>query len=188
MSVFGFEGACGECGFDPTSVGSDAIAEAVRGLGRRYRVPLTRGLKGEDLHALLVAHPLEGTWSALSYACHTRDVLDVFRQRTERMLAEDDPDLGWWDHEASVLDDRYDEQDPAGVADAIEANAAAYADALAAVGPGGWDRTGVRRSGERFTVLTKAQYALHEANHHLLDVGRVLRAARAGGTVGEGRS
>ncbi len=110
---------------------------------RRYRVPLTRGLKGEDLDALVRAHPLEGVWSALSYACHTRDVLRVFRERTQRMLAEDDPDLGWWDHDASVLEDRYDEDDPIEVADAIDANAAAYADVLAEVAGDSWARTGV---------------------------------------------
>ena len=120
MSIFGFEGACEECGFDPSSVGATELPAAVRDVGRRYRVPLTRGLKGEDLDALVRAHPLEGVWSALSYACHTRDVLRVFRERTERMLGEDDPDLGWWDHDASVVEDRYDEDDPIEVADAID--------------------------------------------------------------------
>lgn len=178
MSVFGFEGPCEECGFDPASVDAAELPSAMRDLGRRYRIPMTRGLKGEDLGGLLRAHPIEGTWSALSYACHVRDVLRVFDERTARMLTEDAPDLGWWDHEASVLDDRYDEEEAEEVADAIAANAARYADDLAAVPDDAWARTGTRRSGEEFTVLTKAQYALHEANHHLLDIGRVLRAAR----------
>jgi hypothetical protein len=176
--VFGFEGPCEECGFDPSSVSAEELPAAMADVGRRFRVPLTRGLKGEDLDALLRAHPIDGLWSALSYACHVRDVMRVFRERTERMLTEDAPDLGWWDHEASPVEDRYDEQDPEEVAAAIETNADAYGKTLSEVSGSEWDRTGTRRSGEEFTVLTKAQYALHEANHHLLDVGRVLRAAR----------
>ena len=51
--------------------------DALRAFGKRYRIPLTRGLKGEDLDALLRAHPIEDTWSALEYACHVRDVIEV---------------------------------------------------------------------------------------------------------------
>lgn len=176
--MFGFDGPCEECGFEPESVLPEAVPDAVRAVGRRYRIPLTKGLAGEDLGALLRAHPLEGTWSALSYACHVRDVLRVFRERTNRMLLEETPEVGWWDHEASVVDDRYDEQDPLVIATAVEVGADDYAGVLAGVDDGAWERTGVRRGGELFSVLTLAQYGLHEANHHLLDVGRVLRTAR----------
>jgi hypothetical protein len=36
----------------------------------------------------------------------------------------------------------------------------------------------VRRSGELFTILGVGRFVLHEGHHHLLDVGRSLRAAR----------
>src|ERR1044071_8529193 len=103
---------CPECAFDPNGVGPAELPAAVAGLGRRYQAPLTRFLPGED-ESLLVAHPLPGVWSALAYACHVRDVLAVFDGRIARMLAEDAPDLGWWDHEAAVEADAYEKEPPA---------------------------------------------------------------------------
>jgi hypothetical protein len=168
---------CPECAFDPNGVGPADLPAAVGGLGRRYQAPLTRFLPGEDA-SLLIAHPLPGVWSALAYACHVRDVLALFDRRIVRMLTEDAPDLGFWDHEAAVEADAYDKQPPAEVAAAIAANAAALAATLAAVPDDAWDRTGTRGDGELFTVLGYGRYAVHDGTHHLLDIGRVLRAAR----------
>ena len=168
---------CPECAFDPNGVSAADLPAAVAGLARRYQAPLTRFLPGED-SSLLVAHPLPGVWSALAYACHVRDVLAVFDGRIDRMLTEDAPELGWWDHEAAVEADAYEKQPPAEVSAAIASNAAALSATLAAVPDAGWDRTGTRRDGELFTVLGAGRFALHEGTHHLLDIGRVLRAAR----------
>jgi hypothetical protein len=168
---------CPECAFDPGGVAAADLPAAVDGLGRKYQAPLTRFLPGEDA-SLLVAHPLEGVWSALAYACHVRDVLAVFDARIARMLTEDAPEFGWWDHEAAVEGDAYETQPTAEVAAAIAANAAALSATLAGVPDDAWDRTGTRGDGELFTVLGAGRYALHEGTHHLLDIGRVLRAAR----------
>jgi hypothetical protein len=168
---------CPECAFDPNGVSAADLPAAVANLGRRYQAPLTRFLPGEDA-SLVVARPLPGVWSALAYACHVRDVLSIFDGRIARMLAEDSPELGWWDHEAAVEADGYEKQPAAEVASAIATNAAALAATLADVPDDGWDRTGTRRDGEVFTVLGAGRFALHEGTHHLLDIGRVLRAAR----------
>jgi hypothetical protein len=42
---------------------------------------------------------------------------------------------------------------------------------------GGWDRVGLRRGEERSVRFT-ARRAVHEGSHHLLDIGRGLRAVR----------
>lgn len=168
---------CAECAFDPAGVSPTELPEKIAGLGRRYTAPLTRLLPGET-DAVLRAHPVPGTWSGLAYACHVRDVLSLFDARIGRMLAEDNPDLGWWDHEGAVERDGYDAQEPSAVAAAVSANAVALAGTLAAVPVEGWERTGVRRAGEVFTVLGAGRFTLHEGSHHLLDIGRVLRAAR----------
>src|SRR5947199_382641 len=168
---------CPECAFDPSRVSAADLPSAVAGLGRRYQAPLSRLLPGED-QSILVARPLAGVWSALAYACHVRDVLAIFDGRIGLMLAEDAPQLGWWDHEAAVEADGYEKQVPTEVAAALAANAAALSATLAAVPEGGWERTGLRRDGEVFTVLGAGRFALHEGTHHLLDIGRVLRAAR----------
>ena len=168
---------CPECAFDPNGVSAADLPAAVAGLGRRYQAPLSRFLPGED-ESILVARPRPGVWSALAYACHVRDVLAVFDERIGRMLVEDGPALGWWDHEAAVEADGYEKQIPAEVAAALSANAATLSATLAGVPDGGWERRGVRRDGEVFTVLGAGRFALHEGTHHLLDIGRVLRAAR----------
>jgi hypothetical protein len=168
---------CPECAFDPNGVPAAELPAAVAGLGRRYQAPLTRFLSGEDA-SLLVARPLPGVWSALAYACHARDVLALFDHRIHRMVAEDNPPLESWDHEAAVEADAYEKQPATEVAAAIAANAAALSQTLAAIPDDGWERTGTRADGEVFTVLGAGRYALHEGTHHLLDIGRVLRAAR----------
>jgi hypothetical protein len=167
---------CPECAFEPEQYGPADLPAAVASLGRRYRAPLERLLAGETPD-ILRAHPLPDTWSALSYACHVRDVLVLFDGRIQRMLTEVNPDLGWWDHEAAVEDDGYDSQVPSEVSQALEANAAGLAATLTGVPAKAWARSG-RRAGDVFTVLGAARFTLHEGHHHLLDIGRVLRAAR----------
>lgn len=168
---------CPECAFDPEQYGPAEVPAAVGGLGRRYRAPLERLLPGETPD-ILRARPPGARWSALGYACHVRDVIILFDGRIQRMLAEVNPDLGRWDHEATVEADDYDSQDPAEVADALAANAAGLAAILSGVPDRAWGRTGRRAAGEVFTVLGASRFILHEGHHHLLDLGRVLRAAR----------
>jgi hypothetical protein len=169
---------CEECGFVPLDHDPADLPDAIRGLGRRYRAPLTRFLPGETPDTIVRARPAADRWSALEYACHARDVLSVFNRRVLLMVAEDRPELGWWDHESAAEDEAYNAQDPTEVADALDRNAQAFAETLEAVPGDGWPREGLRRSGEVFTVLGAGRFVLHEGHHHLLDVGRSLRAAR----------
>ncbi|MBK9179190.1 MAG: DinB family protein [Acidimicrobiales bacterium] len=161
--------ACPECGFDASALAVDELAPAARDEGRRW-ARLVGGLlaSGADLRR----HPDEATWSALEYTCHVRDVLAVFADRVARSLAEDDPDLGWWDHEAAVDEERYDDQDPAAVVAELAERAERLAGALDAVPRSGWGRTARRRGSEPFTVAGLARFALHESAHHRADAER----------------
>jgi DinB family protein len=174
------DGACRECGFDYDALADADVPDALRTLGRRYRAPLTRGLPGEDLDAVLRAHPLPGVWSALEYGCHLRDVLDVQRARLELTLAEDLPTFEPMGRDERVTRDRYNEQSPAEVVDQIAANAAAIADAFAALTPDQWRRRGIYGYPEprERDLAWIGRHTAHEGHHHLLDIGRVLRAAR----------
>src|SRR5699024_1034975 len=69
-----------------------------------------------------------GRWSDLEYAAHMRDVLDLFRRRTELMLAETDPRLDNFDGDAVAIASDYEHQNPAEVALALRAAAESYAD------------------------------------------------------------
>src|SRR5262245_4846138 len=63
------------------------------------------------------------------------------------------------------------------VADALAANAERFAATIETVPADGWGRVHLRR-GEPRTVLFTGRRAAHEGNHHLLDIGRGLRAVR----------
>ena len=157
------EETCDQCGLNTGGVDRASVPDLLRAEALAWSTflrstPATslRGRRGE-------------AWSPLEYACHSRDTLGIFGQRIERVLVEDEPDLGWWDHEAATDDERYDEQDPLAVGDALVANARALATTLEAVPDDAWQRVGTRRAGERFTVEGLGRFALHEARHHRAD-------------------
>ncbi len=77
----------------------------------------------------------------------------------------------------AAIERRYNEDDPAAVAEALAAVAERLASTVEAVPDDGWDRVGIRRDEER-SVLFTARRAVHEGSHHLLDIGRGLRAVR----------
>ena len=157
----------------------DAI-EALRGFGKRYRIPLTRGLKGEDLDALVRAHPIEGTWSALEYACHVRDVFAVQRERVAQALVEDDYTPAPMRRDDRVTEMHYNEQDPTAVADDIAANATTLATYLENFTAADLARTMTYNYPEPQSrpLSWVAVHTVHEGEHHLLDIGRVMRSAR----------
>jgi S-DNA-T family DNA segregation ATPase FtsK/SpoIIIE len=171
---------CAECGFSHHALAVDDAPGVLRDLGRRYRVPLTRGLKGEDLDALLRAHPLDGTWSALEYACHFRDVLSIQRERLERARSEDGYAPEPMRRDERVVELRYNDQDPVEVADTLAANAEAVAAYVETFDTDDWERTmtySFPEVAER-PLTWVVRHTVHEGEHHLLDIGRVLRAAR----------
>lgn len=168
---------CEECGFDYDALDPADVPAALRSFAKRYRAPLSRFLPGEDGDSLVRERPAPEVWSALEYAAHVRDVFANYDAWIAQCLAEDRPVL-----EGPLPDDmsaerRYNEDDPAAVADALAANAERLAATVAAIPPDGWDRVGLRRDEERSVRLT-ARRAVHEGSHHLLDIGRGLRAVR----------
>ena len=154
---------CPECGFDASAIGEDDLADAVRALGDAWRAGFVIGAPS------VTDHPDDATWSALEYACHTRDVLAVFAGRVTLALVEDDPELGWWDHEAAVVDEAYNEQEPGAVLADLDLNAEHLASVLDGVPAGAWGRAATRRGTERFTIADMARFSLHEGHHHLRD-------------------
>ena len=174
---------CDECGFDGDALSNDELVAACRGFVRRYRAPLTRFLPNEDGDALVRRRPAPEVWSALEYAAHTRDVFAFYRERIERVLAEDRPTfhaVGFGDREEERT---YNDEDPAVTADGVTGEAAAVAALLEALDADGWQRVGLASDGrgDERTVRVLAERAVHDGHHHLLDIGRSLRAAREAG-------
>ncbi|MGO4690422.1 DinB family protein [Glaciibacter sp. 2TAF33] len=153
---------CPECGFDAGSVAFDDIPRLLRENAAAWSPVLDR--------ADAAVRPDDHTWSPLEYGAHVRDVFRIFTERLALMLAEDNPRFPNWDQDQTAIDERYNEQDPAGVADELGEAAASVADAFASVRPEDRQRPGRRSDGAVFTVVTLGRYLLHDPVHHLHDV------------------
>ena len=163
--------ACPDCGLD-TSTNADAdLPRALTDVAARWGGTLATA----DI-ADLRRRPAPDVWSPLEYACHTRDVIAVFEERIHRTATTPGQQLGWWDHDAAVVDSRYNEQEPVLVAEAMAANARRFGQALADLAPAQWGAMAERRPGERFTIRGMARFVLHEMVHHRRDAEQQLEA------------
>jgi len=158
------ERRCPECDFD---AGGFALAD----VGRLIR---ENALAWQDVlrrpATELTTRPIDDRWSVLEYACHVRDVFRLYDQRLALMLTRDDPQFPNWDQDVTAIEDRYNDQDPAEVAEALTTAAAQLADRFGTVAGDQWQRTGTRSDGAHFTVASFARYFIHDPVHHLHDV------------------
>lgn len=157
------ERQCGECGFDASMFDPTRTAEALRDQVRRWESVLER----EDVKA----RPRPGVWSPLEYGCHVRDVFRKFDERLKLMIETVDPAFENWDQDATAIEDRYDLQDPAKVAEELAVGGFSLAARFEAVKQNQWTRRGIRSDGSVFTVDSIAKYLMHDPVHHLWDVG-----------------
>jgi hypothetical protein len=163
---------CPECGLDTQSFARDAVAGMIRSNASAWRDLLAQPADARH-------RPAPGTWSALEYACHVRDVLRLYDQRLEMMLTQEEPRYPNWDQDATAVADRYVEQEPATVAAELMRAAGTIAAHFEALPPGQWQRTGVRSDGAHFTVESFARYFIHDPVHHLYDVTGIQYADQA---------
>jgi hypothetical protein len=168
---------CPECGLDYDTISPPDAKVAIASMPRRYRGALAAAMDDEADEGLIRRRPDETTWSALEYAAHVRDVFSAYDRWIGRCMTEDRPVLDGPGPDHLAADRRYNEDDPAAVADALAANAERLAATVEALPPDVWDRVGVRRNEERSIRFT-ARRAVHEGSHHLLDIGRGMRAVR----------
>jgi hypothetical protein len=153
---------CPECSFDASTATPATVARTVQNMLPRWRAVLRRPDVAE--------RPDEGTWSALEYACHVRDVFSLFDQRLNLMLDSDDARFQNWDQDQTAVEKDYANADPAVVSAELTAEGQQVAESFAGVREAEWRRKGLRSNGSEFTVLTLAQYFLHDVVHHLHDV------------------
>lgn len=153
---------CPECGFEAGNVTPATTASSVPELLPRWRAVLRRSEAAERRDPL--------RWSDLEYACHVRDVFDIFDQRLTLMLRQDNPLFENWDQDQTAADSNYLQQDPERVSAELLTAGREIAANFAAVRPDQWQRTGRRSNGSIFTVETLSGYFLHDVVHHLHDV------------------
>ena len=153
---------CTQCGFDASTVTPSTVPGSVENMLPRWRAVLRRPDATE--------RPDDSTWSALEYACHVRDVFNLFDRRLNLMLTEDNARFENWDQDQTALESDYANADPAVVSAELTTEGQQVAASFARVQESQWDQTGLRSNGSEFTVLTLAQYFLHDVVHHLADV------------------
>lgn len=154
------EKPCPECGFDASTFEATDVPAILRENAAAWPAVLER--------ADVRVRPDEATWSPLEYSAHVRDVFRLYEYRLGLMQEQDDPLFPNWDQDATAVEEKYNEQVPAVVADELVAAGASLADALDAVTD--WSRPGRRSDGVSFTIETFAKYFIHDPIHHLYDV------------------
>jgi hypothetical protein len=158
------ESACPECGYDGSTVTIRDVPATIDANTAAWPAVLER----DDVRD----RPDDHTWSPLEYAAHVRDVHRRMTERLTLMLTEDAPTFPNWDQDATAVEDRYGEQDPATVGRELSDAAHRAARAFDDVREDQLGRTGLRSDGSAFTVATLATYYAHDPVHHLWDVRR----------------
>lgn len=161
---------CGGCGMAYGDHGRDELAPRARTIAPRWRELVT----GREEH-VLARRPDEDTWSAKEYGWHLGSVLDWMATSVESMIDEDEPTIEWYGHEADVRDADPNGRDLDEVTTRIDRGSSRLAAVLASVDIDDWDRRAEFTWGRR-DVMDMARNAVHEGEHHLADVERVLHA------------
>ena len=163
---------CAECGY-VYDVAASALSSRLAGAAAHYQTALTG-----RADAIVRTRPDPATWSALEYTCHIRDVLLVQRDRLYVALVADDATWPPMYRDARPALARYNDQEPAVVLDQLAVTGSLAADAFAPLDATQLARTFTYNYPEPAVhdVLWLGRPSLHEAEHHLADVHRVLAA------------
>ena len=175
---------CEQCRFDSRDWTVQDLAGTLQVLGPWWR-ELLRWVDP----ALVSARPAPTTWSALEYVAHSRDVTFLLGHLLHAVLTVDGLELPGVHPPEARADDPPLDIALDGVIDELEGNASRLARRAATIDPKGWSRTAVV-AGAPLDAADVLAHAVHDATHHLMDVGRGLHAlgappATATGTVAQ---
>jgi hypothetical protein len=161
---------CDACPFVYDDVAIADLPAEIRTWGRI----LAEHLPADDPR--IRTRPEPDVWSALEYACHVRDALNVQRGRVAVALAEDSPVFTPMGRDERAERDRYNDQDPTAVAVEVVTAADRFAAALDELTPLEWERTGIYTwpTTESRSLAWVGRHTLHELHHHTADIDRSL--------------
>jgi hypothetical protein len=165
--------ACEECGYIYEELATTAIAGSLRSFGPRYREVFA------DINPMVVPErPAALTWSALEYCCHVRDVLLVQRERAVLAQIEECPSFPRMHRDERVALCGYSAGPLGPVLDQLEMAADLCAAVFGAIEGHAWDRRFVYNwpTAAEHDLAWLGRHTVHEGEHHLMDVGRVLAA------------
>ena len=158
---------CDTCGLSYPRTDTEQAADMLDSLPTRYRQAV-----GGLTDAALRRRPEPGTWSAIEYLCHVRDVFDVYTDRINQTLAQEHPVLEPMRNDQRAVQGHYNDQNQREVLDALTEAAARLRALIAGITPAQRLRTATRLPGEERTLLWLIRQAAHEGIHHLHDIER----------------
>ena len=115
-------------------------------------------------------------WSIVEVMCHLRDAEERALERTVSMRDMDDPFLPGYDQEQWARERDYASANLRDALDAFSHFRSRHVDALAALAPDAWQRTG--RHEEQGQISIEAQ-ARHMAAHDAIHAAQIARQLRA---------
>ncbi|ADB33841.1 hypothetical protein Kfla_4824 [Kribbella flavida DSM 17836] len=169
------DGLCEECGFN---YGTGDLQGTVTLLVRQAAetaMALTKAAAGPDPDVVRL-RPEPDVWSAIEYACHVRDVLEVQRLRIAQCLAEDRPMYAPMDRTGRVKEAKYEDQNPVEVAAALMRFAREFGAAARVLTPAELGRLGLYNYPVRAprTLSWIVRHTAHEIQHHRHDLISIL--------------
>jgi hypothetical protein len=160
---------CAECGISYSSIAVDASIDVIRHVPDGV-ADAVLALPDRQLRA----RPSAGTWSALEYVCHLRDVYAVYTIRLYRTRVEDTPTLEPMFNDLRAVRFRYNQREVRPVVAELRDNVAGLLDEAARNTERTWERTARRLPSEARTARWLIRQAAHEGLHHVRDLHGVL--------------
>ena len=159
---------CGECGFDSEDWSDTGAIAAIRRLPSQWASAVD-GLTPVDQ----LRRPVDQMWSIAEYADHVREVLFGMRFLLDTSISQPGTDLGESPPPQFASQPR--RIDVRAALDGIDREARSLSRQLAELSCHAWSLT-VTIDGSSVDPHWIARHAVHDATHHLLDIGR-LRSA-----------
>ncbi len=113
-------------------------------------------------------------WSIIEIVCHLKDFNEIFYNRAQMMLNEDNPRLPAYDHEQMVIEKDYRNQDLAYTYLELSNKRKEFVEFFKSLDDNQWQRTGIHPERGHFTMLDALlQVGLHEMDH-IEQITRIL--------------
>lgn len=131
-------------------------------------------LNGVTQERALAARDGDDGWNIVEILCHLRDFEQIFFDRAQQMVNEDNPILVPHDHEALAIEKAYAKQDLNDVFETLCATRSQFVAWLKARDEADWAKTGVHPEAGPYSVLEQAlQVGYHDIDH-LQQIARTL--------------
>lgn len=169
------DGLCDECGFNYDTGDLQGTVTTLVRQSAECSMALTKAAAGPDSNVVRI-RPEPEVWSAIEYACHVRDVLEVQRLRIAQCLAEDRPVYAPMDRTGRVKQAKYEDQDPMEVAAALMRFAREFGAAARVLTPPQLGKLGLYNYPVRAprSLGWVIRHTAHEIQHHRQDIINIL--------------